>query len=558
MKTKVFLISCLMAAAAMGQVSHVVPPGTGGVNPVSPFNSWETAATNILEAVNAAIGQGWTNVWVSNGTYILTNQVIINVGMTVRSWHDGAIDRVGTIVNGGNLAGNPTTNRCFYISHADAVVVGFTITNGWAYGSVVIPGQTGGGVYINNGLLLDCAVLGCKAQYMGGGVMARDAGVVRNCLIQGNTAQGGAAGAYVYGGALDDCDVISNYTDSSGGGGGIYLSHAGIVTNTRVKSNYSVGPGGGVRIVSTEGGLTHSEISANSNVSHGAGVYIDGGGSKVEHCTVNGNISYYASGRGGGIYLLRGAAAAHCIISNNVAMWGGGLGLLNGVCAYSDITGNLGRSIGGGVYMLNVGLVENCRISHNISSNGGGVCLQEATNINLRNCLIAGNVSTGSYGGGVHVYLGTGTVFQNSTIVSNYTPTYGGGVYLSSYATTVVENCVVYFNKNGLGDSSSNFCCGSANVICNNSCVAPSMDAYGVNNTVADPQFVAFTPDMDASAWNFNLRAGSPCVNTGTNQPDWMLDVPDLAGRRRIDRFSGLVDMGCYEYVGAGTLLTIK
>jgi hypothetical protein len=37
-----------------------------------------------------------------------------------------------------------------------------------------------------------------------------------------------------------------------------------------------------------------------------------------------------------------------------------------------------------------------------------------------------------------------------------------------------------------------------------------------------------------------------------------MLDVPDLAGRRRIDRFSGLVDMGCYEYVGAGTLLTIK
>ena len=97
--------------------------------------------------------------------------------------------------------------------------------------------------------------------------------------------------------------------------------------------------------------------------------------------------------------------------------------------------------------MLNVGLVENCRISHNISSNGGGVCLQEATNINLRNCLIAGNVSTGSYGGGVHVYLGTGTVFQNSTIVSNYTPTYGGGVYLSSYATTVVENCVVYFNK---------------------------------------------------------------------------------------------------------------
>ncbi|MGI6086318.1 MAG: hypothetical protein ACOYCD_00005, partial [Kiritimatiellia bacterium] len=96
------------------------------------------------------------------------------------------------------------------------------------------------------------------------------------------------------------------------------------------------------------------------------------------------------------------------------------------------------------------------------------------------------------------------------------------------------------------------------NLICNNSCVAPSMDAYGVNNTVDDPQFVAFTPDMDAGAWNFNLRSGSPCVNTGANQLDWMLDVPDLAGRRRIDRFSGLVDMGCYEHVPQGMIFNLR
>jgi hypothetical protein len=539
------------------------PPGTGGVNPASPFNSWATAATNIQEAVNAAAGQGWTNVWVSNGTYTLTSQVTIAAGMTVRSWHNGAMDRAGTIVNGGNLAGNTTTNRCFYIDHADAVVAGFTITNGWAYGSSIVSDQSGGGVYVNNGLLLDCAVQGCEAQYMGGGVMVQAAGVVRDCLIKGNTAPNAAGGARVWSGMLDDCDVVSNYT--GGSGGGISLSHAGIVTNTRVRYNYSTvigGAGGGVYIASG-GLLTHSEISANSNNSSGTWVYMDGILAKAEYCTINGNISYFTGvSKGGGMHLVNGAAANHCIVSSNAASYGGGLYLQDGTCAYSDIIGNTGHGIGanrggGGVYVSNTGLVENCRIMHNISTNAAGINLWDGNNIKLRNCLIAGNVSTAQYCGGVYVYRGTGTVFQNSTIVSNYTPTYGGGVYLS-YATTMVENCVIYFNKNGLGGASSNLYRGSANLICNNSCVAPSMDAYGVNNTVDDPQFVAFTPDMDAGAWNFNLRSGSPCVNTGANQLDWMLDVPDLAGRRRIDRFSGLVDMGCYEHVPQGMIFNLR
>jgi hypothetical protein len=557
MKSKIFVGCCLMAAMAMGQVSHVVPPGTDGVNPESPFNSWTTAATNIQEAVTAAAGQGWTNVWVSNGTYTLTSQVTIAAGMTVRSWHDGAIDRAGTIVNGGNLAGNPTTNRCFYINHADAVVAGFTITNGWAYGSNLILDQSGGGVYVNNGLLLDCVVVGCKAQAMDAGVMVQSAGVVRGCQIQGNNAPSAAGGARVWGGTLDDCDVVSNYT-GVGTGGGIFLSHAGVVTNTRVKSNYAAGVGGGVYIASSGGLLTHSEISANTNNSHGAGVYAEGILPKVEYCKVNGNITYHSSGSGGGISLLNGASAGHCIVSNNVAVFGGGLYLQNGAaCKYSDIIGNLGQSVGGGVRVLNTGLVENCRIMHNISPDCGGVYLQAGNDIKLRNSLIAGNVSTGGNSGGVYVYQGTGIVFQNSTIVSNYAAKYGGGVCLSS-ATTMVENCVVYFNKSGLAGAYSNFYHVTTDLICNNSCAAPSMDAYGVNNTVADPQFVAFAPDMDAGAWNFNLRAGSPCVNTGTNQPDWMLDVPDLDGKRRIDRFSGLVDMGCYEYFASGIILKIK
>ncbi len=561
MKTKCFLICCLMAAAAMGQVSHVVPPGTAGVNPSSPFNSWETAATNIQEAVNAAAGQEWTNVWVSNGTYTLTGQVEIAAAMTVRSWHDGALDRAGTIVNGGNLAGNPTSNRCFYINHSNAVVEGITITNGWAYGAGLTSGQAGGGVYVNRGMLIDCTVIGCEAQYLGGGVMVQAAGVVRNCLINGNTSLVAGGGARVWGGILDNCDIVSNYAASTGGG--ISLSHAGIVTNTRVKSNYSVSTGGGVSGAATGGLLTHSEISANSNNSHGAGMFVEGALFTAEYCTVNGNISYFTGGSiGGGLYLRYGPVAEHCTVASNVAGYGGGLYLDNATCRYSDIAGNLGHGLGhnrggGGLYINYTGLVENCRITDNVSTMAAGVMLWLGKDISLRNCLIAGNVTTGAYAGGVYVYQGTGNVFQNSTIVSNYAPNYGGGVYVGIPATTVVENCVMYFNENGLGGGYSNFYRGTSYLICNNSCIAPSMDPYGVHNTVDDPQFVAFAPDMDAGAWDFRLRADSPCVNTGTNL-EWMAVAVDLDGHARLDRFTRRVDMGCYEYYSSGSLFLVK
>ena len=134
---------------------------------------------------------------------------------------------------------------------------------------------------------------------------------------------------------------------------------------------------------------------------------------------------FYRRLKGGGMHLVNGAAANHCIVSSNAASYGGGLYLQDGTCAYSDIIGNTGHGIGanrggGGVYVSNTGLVENCRIMHNISTNAAGINLWDGNNIKLRNCLIAGNVSTGSVYG-VYVYRGTGLFSEFHNCQQPYT-----------------------------------------------------------------------------------------------------------------------------------------
>ena len=73
----------------------------------------------------------------------------------------------------------------------------------------------------------------------------------------------------------------------------------------------------------------------------------------------------------------------------------------------------------------------------------------------------------------------------------------------------------------------------------------------GEGNTTADPQFIDF------AAGNFGLNASSPCINTGSNR-DWMAGAADLGGFSRLDKYSGRVDMGCYESRLLGTIFKCR
>ncbi|MGI6088308.1 MAG: choice-of-anchor Q domain-containing protein, partial [Kiritimatiellia bacterium] len=70
-------------------------------------------------------------------------------------------------------------------------------------------------------------------------------------------------------------------------------------------------------------------------------------------------------------------------------------------------------------------------------------------------------------------------------------------------------------------------------------------------NTTNAPVFV------NSDAGDYRLAQGSPCINTGTNLP-WMAEAVDLDGRPRIDRFSRLPDMGCYEHMPQGMILNLR
>ena len=73
----------------------------------------------------------------------------------------------------------------------------------------------------------------------------------------------------------------------------------------------------------------------------------------------------------------------------------------------------------------------------------------------------------------------------------------------------------------------------------------------GGGNIRSNPEF------SDWPALDCRLSSISPCVNAGVNQP-WMNGGVDLDNKVRIDRFLGIVDIGCYESTPRGMLVRIR
>jgi hypothetical protein len=139
-------------------------------NSTPPYLGWGTAATNIQDAVDAAVADD--EILVTNGIYATggraDNRVAVNKPLTLRSVNGPQF----STIDGG------LSNRCVYLSNR-ASLLGFTVTNGF-----VIEG-IGGGVF-------------CESQSV----------VVSNCTLSGNSAHDGGG---AYGGTLNNCIVHSNY-----------------------------------------------------------------------------------------------------------------------------------------------------------------------------------------------------------------------------------------------------------------------------------------------------------------------------------------------------------
>jgi PKD domain/Immunoglobulin I-set domain len=228
------------------QVAQVVihTVDAAGANPVAPYSTWATAATNIQDAINiAAAGD---IVLVTNGVYAtggkveagdLTNRVAVDKPITVTSVNGYA----ATVIKG---AGDPTSTngpgavRCAWLTDG-ATLNGFTLLNGAtrATGNTATL-QSGGGVWCvsTNGVVSNCLLTNNTAIY-GGGISY---GTLNNCLVVFNLAVYGGGAYYA---TLNNCTVLNNYTTT------IFLYRGGgtydcVVRNSIVLGNADNWPSG--------------------------------------------------------------------------------------------------------------------------------------------------------------------------------------------------------------------------------------------------------------------------------------------------------------------------
>ena len=184
---------------------------------IAPYTSWETAATNIQDAIIANSVPGG-QVLVGSGSYNrggvvahrdLTNRIAVFNPIRVE-----AVNGPQQTLIEGNGPVSPQAVRCVYLGE-NAELAGFTLRGGATLSYVYdYRDLNGGGAYCEYGARLsNCVVTECVAGRYGGGISY---GAVYNSVIAGNSATNSGGGAF--GSSIFNCSVASNVAANSGGG----------------------------------------------------------------------------------------------------------------------------------------------------------------------------------------------------------------------------------------------------------------------------------------------------------------------------------------------------
>ena len=473
---------------------------TDGINS-PPYTNWATATTNIQDAVTLALSGD--SVIISNGIYVLSSQIEITNAITLKSLA-GCEE---TVLNASSNC------RAFYVSD-NAVIDGFTISNGNSYVYASTKNK-GGAFWLDSfGSVINCSFINCRGK-LGGAAFVSGETLISNCFFKGNTG-------------------------STEGGGAIYTYHLNSfakILDSEFDDNLCYGWGGGAIVAYQNTFISGCKIYNNTSHSHGGGVFLKDS-AKIENSVIYGNSAIEDGGYGGGILIYwDGPVVSNCVISNNYAgAVGGGIACLyDGIvenCLISDNFAYQGGGIGTPSHNLFDGAeINNCILSNNTAYFGGGY-LSDWKGI-LKNCLITGNNAI-TNGGGAELLNAGGMI--NCTVTKNTAaPGWADGVYLFKYPDYegpggFISNSIIYYNDD------INY------QIVNNSHSIDFTCSYpmptGAGNITNAPLFVNIAAD------DFKLQANSPCVNQGANG-SWMTEAKDLSGLDRI--LDGIVDMGAYE-----------
>ena len=399
--------------------------------------NWATAKQTIQAAVD--LTTDGDTVWVTNGVYDAgnaltpgysqTNRVCITNAITLCSVNGpevtiikGAADPVST--NGASAI------RCVYLT-TNAVLSGFTLTNGYTMSESAAVYDQGGGVYLHANA------------------------VVTNCVITGNGASGDGAGAYLFqGGTLTHCLISEN--EAVIGGGGAFCNQGGTLNECMLSNNHARAAGG---VFFWKGGmLNHCLLVENEGTVNGGGAFCKGG--YISDCTFRGNSANY----GGGAQCSSDAVINDSLFSNNHAVDSGS-----------------GSGYGGGVHLSDEAKLNRCVLSGNSGRYGGGARFWDSTGA-LNNCLLIGN--TANYAGAGADLFRSGTL-NGCALSGNSTINMGGGARVISFGT--LSNCI--FRDNASPRGNDIYQSGSSNVVLN-TCASDGI-THGVNGCITNnPLFV--------------------------------------------------------------------
>lgn len=179
---------------------------------------------------------------------------------------------------------------------------------------------------------------------------------------------------------------------------------------------------------------------------------------------------------------------------------------------------------GGAIYCYDTAAptITNNIIRNNYSTSAAGAIFVNTGAVTISHNLIVNN-SSGFIGGALYVSSPTAKI-TNNTIYGNSTEEGGGGLYLG-YGTPLLSSNIFWGNSSTTNGQEIE--CGTAELPMTYSVVQGGWP--GVGNINVDPMFV------DPANYNFNLTAGSPCVDAG--DPSLPLD-PD----------GSVADIGAYYF----------